>query len=210
MNTALSAASEVAHESGHAKGVAVALVTQNQDDEGLCRVKVRYPWHDQPRESYWARLAVPMAGAGRGTVFIPEVGDEVLVAFEREDLRFPYVLGALWNGQDKPPLANDDGNNDKRIVKSRKKHYLLFDDGARGIVELAHENGAVVRFTDNEIELKDSQGNFLKIEKSGAVTLQASTRLTIKAAAITIEASGTLDLKTSATLTLRGALVNIN
>lgn len=210
MNMAVASASEVTHESGHAKGVAVALVTQNKDEEGLCRVKVRYPWHDQPRESHWARLAVPMAGDGRGTVFIPEVGDEVLVAFEREDLRFPYVLGALWNGKDKPPLANDDGNNDRRIVKTRKKHYLLFDDGARGIVELAHENGAVVRFTDNEIELKDSQGNLLKIEKSGAITLQASTQLTIKAAAITIEATGTLELKANATLTIRGALVNIN
>lgn len=207
---AVAAASEAAHESGHAKGVAVALVTQNKDEDGLCRVKVRYPWHDKPRESYWARLAVPMAGAGRGTVFIPEVGDEVLVGFEREDLRFPYVLGALWNGQDKPPLNNADGKNDKRIVKSRKKHYLLFDDGAQGVVELAHENGAVVRFTDNEVELKDSQGNRLLIEKSGAVTLQASTRLTIKAATIAIEASGTLELKANATLTIRGALVNIN
>lgn len=210
MDTALGASSEVAHESGHAKGVAVALVTQNKDECGLCRVKVRYPWHAKPRESYWARLAVPMAGAGRGTVFIPEVGDEVLVAFEREDLRFPYVLGALWNGEDKPPLANGDGKNDKRIVKSRKKHYLLFDDGAQGIVELAHENGAVVRFTDNEIELKDSQGNQVKIEKSGAITLQANTQLNIKAAAIAIEATGTLELKANATLTIRGALVNIN
>lgn len=210
MDTALATSSEVAHESGHAKGVAVALVTQNKDEDGLCRVKVRYPWHDKPRESYWARLAVPMAGEGRGTVFIPEVGDEVLVAFEREDLRFPYVLGALWNGKDKPPLANDDGKNDKRIVKSRKKHYLLFDDGARGIVELAHENGAVVRFTDNEIELKDSQGNQLKIEKTGVITLQASTQLNIKAADISIEASGKLELKANATLTIRGAFVTIN
>ena len=211
MSAALDSMSETAHEArGYVKGVAVALVTQNKDDEGLCRVKVRYPWHDKPRESYWARLAVPMAGSGRGTVFIPEVGDEVLVAFEREDLRFPYVLGALWNGKDKPPLANDDGNNDKRIVQSRKHHYLLFDDGARGVVELAHENGAVVRFTDNEIELKDSQGNQLKIEKSGAITLQANTQLNIKAAMISIEATGTLDLKANATLTVRGALVNIN
>ncbi len=210
MNAAVSTSSEIAHESGHAKGVAVAVVTQNKDDDGLCRVKVSYPWHDKPRESYWARLAVPMAGAGRGTVFIPEVGDEVLVAFEREDLRFPYVLGALWNGKEKPPLANDDGKNDKRIVKSRKKHYLLFDDGAQGVVELAHENGAVVRFTDNEIELKDAQGNQLKIEKSGSITLQATTQLKIKAATISIEASGTLELKANATLTVRGALVNIN
>jgi uncharacterized protein involved in type VI secretion and phage assembly len=211
MNTALDPGSEATHETGgHAKGVAVALVTQNRDEDGLARVKVSYPWHHNPRESYWARLAVPMAGNDRGTTFIPEVGDEVLVGFEREDLRFPYVLGALWNGKDKPPFANDDGNNDQRVVRSRKHHYLLFDDGAQGVVELAHENGAVVRFTDNEIELKDSQGNQLKIEKSGAITLQANTQLNIKAATISIEATGTLELKANATLTVRGALVNIN
>ncbi len=210
MNMLHIAPKETALESGgYVKGVAVAVVTQNKDDDGLCRVKVRYPWQDQ-RESYWARLAVPMAGPERGTVMIPEVGDEVLVAFEREDLRFPFVLGALWNGQDKPPLANDDGKNDKRIIKSRKKHYLLFDDGEQGVVELAHENGSVVRFTDNEIELKDSQGNQLKIEKSGTITLQANGQLNIKAATITLEATGTLDLKASATLSVRGALVNIN
>jgi uncharacterized protein involved in type VI secretion and phage assembly len=203
---------ETALESGgYVKGVAVAVVTQNQDDEHLCRVKVSYPWHDKPRESYWARLAMPMAGNGRGVVMIPEVGDEVLVAFEREDLRFPYVIGALWNGKDKPPLANEDGKNDKRIVRSRKKHYLLFDDGERGVVELAHENGGMVRFSDDEIVLKDKKGNQLKIENSsGAITLQANGQLKIKAATISIEATGTLDLKANATLSVRGALVNIN
>jgi uncharacterized protein involved in type VI secretion and phage assembly len=101
---------ETAHESGgYVKGVAIALVTQNKDEDGLCRVKVRYPWHDKPRESYWARLAMPMAGKDRGLVVIPEVGDEVVVAFEREDLRFPCVLGALWNGKEKPPFDNKDG-----------------------------------------------------------------------------------------------------
>ena len=68
MSVAVPATSEITHESGYAKGVAVAIVTQNQDEDGLCRVKVRYPWHDKPRESYWARLAVQMAGKGRGTV----------------------------------------------------------------------------------------------------------------------------------------------
>jgi uncharacterized protein involved in type VI secretion and phage assembly len=210
MSTEAAEASEITYESGHAKGVAVALVTQNKDDVGLCRVKVSYPWHDKPGESYWARLAVPMAGNGRGTVFIPEVGDEVLVGFEREDIRFPYILGALWNGQDKPPVANADGKNDKRMVKSRKHHYLLFDDGAQGVVELAHENGAVVRFTDDSIEVKDSGGNQLKIEKSGVVTLEATMQLNVKAPVISIQASGTLELKANATLTVRGALVNIN
>ena len=196
---------------GYAKGVAVAIVTQNKDDQQLCRVKVRYPWHDKPRESYWARLATPMAGDGRGLVLIPEIGDEVLVGFEREDLRFPFVLGALWNGKEKPPLANTDGKNDRRKLVSRKKHYLLFDDGDKGVVELSHHNGSRVRFTDEEIVLQDKQGNQLSITTaSGAMKIQSSGQLDIKAAVVNIEATGTLSLKAGATLTVRGALVNIN
>jgi uncharacterized protein involved in type VI secretion and phage assembly len=196
---------------GLVKGVALALVTQNKDDEGLCRVKVRYPWHDQPRESYWARLAMPMGGKERGLVFIPEVGDEVVVAFEREDLRFPYVLGALWNGKDKPPLANDDGKNDKRILKSRKKHYLLFDDGAQGVVELLHEKGRKIVFDDNGFAVQDEKGNVVKVDSnSGAMTIEATGQLKIKAATISIQATGTLELQAGATMTIRGSLVNIN
>lgn len=203
---------ETSHEEGgYLKGVGIGLVTQNKDPDGLCRVKVRFPWHEKPSESYWARLAMPMAGDGRGTVFIPEVGDEVLVAFEREDLRFPYILGALWNGKDKPPIANDDGRNDKRIIKSRKKHYLLFDDGARGVVELAHEKGRKVVFDDDGFTVQDERGNQVKVDSnSGAMTIEATGQLNIKAATITIEATGTLELKANATLTIRGSLVQIN
>ncbi|HEY0320025.1 MAG TPA: phage baseplate assembly protein V [Pyrinomonadaceae bacterium] len=203
---------ETAHEAGgYVKGVAVALVTQNNDPEKLCRVKVRFPWHEQPSESYWARLSVPMAGNDRGFVMIPEVGDEVLVAFDREDLRFPYVLGALWNGKDKPPIANDDGKNDKRKIQSRKKHYLLFDDGASGKVELLHEKGRKIVFDDNGFTVEDENGNVVKVDSnSGAMTIEAKGQLNIRAATISIEATGTLELKASATLTVRGALVNIN
>jgi uncharacterized protein involved in type VI secretion and phage assembly len=195
---------------GFARGVAVALVTQNQDPDGLGRVRVRFPWFDDT-ESFWARLSTPMAGKDRGLVLIPEVDDEVLVAFEREDLRFPYILGGVWNGVDTPPIANDDGNNDKRMFKSRKGHTLLFDDGAQGVVELRHENGGVVKLGDDEILVDDGQGNIVSINnKSGAMKLQASGSLEIKAATITIEATGTLELKANATMTIRGALVNIN
>ena len=202
---------ETEHETGgYVKGVAIALVTQNKDNEGLRRVKVRYPWHDKPGESYWARIATPMAGKERGFLMVPEVGDEVLVAFEREDVRFPYVLGALWNGPDKPPHPSDD-KNDKRIIKSRKKHYLLFDDGASGVVELAHEKGRKIRIDDNGFVVQDEKGNVVKVDSNtGAMTIEAKGKLHIKAATITIEATGTLDLKASATLTVRGALVNIN
>ena len=213
MNALLHAPSrETDHEAGgYVKGVAIAIVTQNKDDDGLCRVKARYPWHDKPKESYWARLSAPMAGKGRGFVMIPEVGDEVLVAFEREDLRFPCVLGSLWNGQDKPPQHNDDGKNDKRIIKSRKNHFLKFDDGSRGVVELAHEKGRKITFDDNGFTVQDERGNTVKVDSnSGAMTIEAKGRLNIKAVAITIEASGTLEIKAGATLKVQGSTVNIN
>jgi uncharacterized protein involved in type VI secretion and phage assembly len=192
-------------------GVAVAVVTNNKDPNALCRVKVRYPWQEGQRAGYWARLAMPMAGNDRGVVLIPEVGDEVVVAFERGDLRFPYVLGSLWNGNDKPPLANSNGKNDKRIFKSRKGHKLLFDDGAHGVVEVAHVDGRRVVFDDDGIRVEDAQGNRVEIESaSGKMSIVANGALSIKAATITIEATGTLNLKASATLNVQGALVNIN
>lgn len=196
---------------GSVKGVAVGLVTQNKDPDGQCRVKVSYPWHDQPRESYWARLATPMAGKDRGLVLIPEVGDEVLLAFERDDLRFPYVLGSLWNGKDTPPAANNDGKDDKRLFKSRKGHQLLFDDGSRGVVELSLNDGKKVRMDDDGMKVEDGKGNRFTIDSnSGAVTIEASGKLTIKGVSVSIEASGTLDIKTSAVMSLSGSLIKLN
>lgn len=196
---------------GYVKGVAIAVVTQNQDPEGLCRVKVSYPWHDKPRESYWARIATAMAGNGRGTVFLPEVGDEVLVACDCEDLRFPYVLGALWNGQEKPPEANGDGKNDKRVIRSRKGHQLLFDDGARGAVELSLDDGKKVVLDDDGIRVDDGKGNRLVIQSSsGALTIETSGALTLKGASVAIEASGQMKIKAGATLNLNGTMININ
>jgi len=212
MNLTVASPRETELEAGGiVKGVAIALVTQNKDDEGQGRVKVRYPWHDKPTESYWARLATPMAGNDRGLVAIPEVNDEVVVAFEREDLRFPVVLGALWNGKDKSPFANGDGKNDKRMFRSRKKHQLLFDDGARGVVELMHEKGRKVRFDDDGFVVQDERGNVVKVDSnSGSMTIEAKGHLTIKAAAsLTIKAQ-TIELNADATLTIRGAMVNIN
>jgi len=192
-------------------GVAIALVTDNKDPDDLCRVKVRYPWQEGRRASYWARLAMPMAGADRGSVFIPEVGDEVVVAFERGDLRYPYVLGSLWSGNSKPPLANSNGKNDKRVIKSRKGHKLLFDDGARGAVELAHVGGRKVTLDDDAIRIEDKKGNLIQIESaSGRISIEANGALSIKGATITIEATGTLNLKAAATLTVQGARVDIN
>lgn len=212
MSLAEPAPSETTLESGgHAKGVAVAIVRQNKDDSGHGRVKVTYPWHSQPRESYWARLAMPMTGKERGMYFVPEVDDEVLVAFERGDLRFPYVVGSLWNGKDKSPASNADGKNDLRLIRSRKGHKLTFDDGSKGTVRLELNDGKKLTIDDDGIVLEDGKGNSLAIKSnSGELTIQAAQQLTIKAPKISIEATGTLDVKSNAALNLRGATVAIN
>jgi uncharacterized protein involved in type VI secretion and phage assembly len=203
---------ESTHESGgYLKGVAIAVVTQNRDPDGLGRVKLKFSWESEPRESDWARCAVPMAGKDRGTYFLPEVGDEVLVAFEREDMRFPYVLGALWNGQDAPPDNNSDGKNDRRVIKSRKGHTLTFDDQEQGgSVELRLQDGKHLKIDDQGLVLEDGKGNKVSIQSSGAISIEATQSLTLKAPSITLDASATAELKAGATMTVRGGLVQIN
>jgi uncharacterized protein involved in type VI secretion and phage assembly len=203
---------ESTHESGgYAKGVAIAVVTQNRDPQGLGRVKLRFPWESEPRESDWARCAVPMAGNDRGTYFLPEVGDEVLVAFEREDMRFPYVLGAMWNGRDKPPEGNSDGKNDRHVIKSRGGHTLTFDDRGQGRVELRLQDGKRLAMDEQGLALEDGKGNKVTIQSSsGAISIEATATLTLRAPSITLDASGTAELKAGATMTVRGGTVLIN
>ncbi|MEH2530772.1 uncharacterized protein involved in type VI secretion and phage assembly [Bradyrhizobium sp. AZCC 1588] len=201
---------EVALEAGgYVKGVAVAVVTQNKDDEGLGRVKVRYPWYENPNESYWARIAVPMAGADQGTYFLPEKEQEVLVAFEREDIRFPFVIGALWNGKDATPLNNSDGKNDLRVIRSRDKHEILFNDGADSALHLKLRSGQILELTNEQMRWDDGQGNSITV-KSGAIDVKALSKVTISAPTITLDASGTMEVKAGATMTIRGTLVQIN
>ncbi len=134
------------------------LMSNNQDPEKLGRVKVQLPCLSLNDESYWARVLTPMAGNGRGIYFLPEVDDEVLVAFEQGDMNFPYILGALWNGQDKPPGNNDDGKNNQRIIKSRSGHIILLDDtdGKEKIIihDKTGNNQIVINSQENTMNIK--------------------------------------------------------
>lgn len=148
-------------------GVVIGVVTNNKDDQGLGRVKVRFPWLSGAVESHWARVATPMAGNGRGLYSLPEVDDEVLVLFDRGDVRFPFVIGALWNGKDKAPSSNGDGHNAERVIKSRSGH----------VIRLTDESGA------EKVEIVDASGkNRMVIDTAAnAVTVSAETRVVLSA-----------------------------
>lgn len=225
---------------GRVEGVLLGIVTSNQDDKKLGRVKVKFPWFTE--ESYWARVATLMAGKDRGTFFLPEVGDEVLVAFDHGDMNYPYVIGALWNGEDKPPETNDDGKNNLRKIKSRLGHELIFNDEEnKGKIEIQTKAGHKIILDDSDgkekVEIKDKSGDnsvlmdsaqnsivvsSKKIEiKSGSnsilidsaqnsIAISSQMKLNIKAQTIEIEAGGMMTLKSSGTLTIQGSLVKIN
>lgn len=155
-------------------GVAVGIVTNNKDPEKMGRVKVKFPWLSEEDESYWARIATPMAGGERGIYFLPEIDDEVLVIFEHGDVAFPYIIGALWNGKDRPPETNDDGKNNRRLIKSRSGHLIILDDtsGQEKII-VQDKTGK------NKITI-DSEKNSLHIEIEKDITIEAKGEIKIK------------------------------
>ena len=196
---------------GFLKGLAVAKVVDNQDPEGLARVRVKLPWQEEGQQSYWARIAMPMAMGTRGVFFLPEVDDEVLVGFDRGDPTHPYVIGSLWNGENNPPADNGDGKNDSRLIRSRANSELHFFDGDKPSVELKLEDGKHLLMDDEGIILEDGQGNTIQIEsQSGAMKLTCTGNMDLESsAAMTLKAS-TVEVNASGTLTLKGALVQIN
>jgi uncharacterized protein involved in type VI secretion and phage assembly len=194
-------------------GVAVGIVTNNQDPDKLGRVKVRFPWLSDEDESQWARIAAPMAGNDRGVYFLPEVDDEVLVAFEHGDIRFPYVVGALWNGKDAPPASNCDGKNNVRVIKSRSGHVIKLNDEKDKetieIVDKSAKNSIVVDTAKNTITITSDKDITLKAA-NGTITLDAQKVAVKSSDASKIESGAGMDIKASGTLNVKGATVNIN
>jgi uncharacterized protein involved in type VI secretion and phage assembly len=195
-------------------GVAMAIVTNNKDPDGLGRVKVRMPWMADDLESNWARIVTPMAGAQRGIYFLPEVTDEVLVAFEHGNPDTPYVLGGLWNGKDKPPETNSDGKNNIRTIRSRSGHAIRLVDTEGGekieIVDKTAKNQIVISTKDNSVTIA-AEADITVRSNNGTLNLSGGRGVRITSrGAISVEASQNMDLKANAQLTVKGAIVNIN
>jgi uncharacterized protein involved in type VI secretion and phage assembly len=187
-------------------GVTIGLVTNNKDPDKLGRVKVKFPWLSEQEESNWARVLSPMAGAGRGFYFLPEVNDEVLVAFEHGQVEFPYVLGALWNGKDKPPGNNDDGKNNQRLIKSRSGHVIILDDteGKEQIIirDKTQKNEIVIDSKTNAMTIKVEQD--LSIETKGKISLKSSGGdLAIECNNLNIQAKQNCEIKANAQVSVQ-------
>jgi uncharacterized protein involved in type VI secretion and phage assembly len=175
-------------------GVCSALVTDIKDPDNQGRVKVTLPWSPDAsggRYEAWARLATLFGGNNRGSWFVPDVDDEVLVSFEHGDPRRPYVLGGLWNGQDAPPQTMDgSGNNDKKVLCSRNGVKVTLDDqDGQETLMLETPGGQKLTLKDGPgtVTLEDSNGNSIKLEAAG-VTVTAAAKVTVNASQVAISA----------------------
>jgi phage protein D len=173
---------------GFAGSVAVGVVTNNEDPDGMGRVRIKYPTLDDQTEGWWARVASPSAGKDRGLLMMPIVGDEVLVAFEHGDLRRPYVVGSLWNGKDTPgDLFQKDGSfalqSDKNVaIKAKGKITITAEDDVsiQGKAKLTQKLDG-----DASLEAKS-----ISVKATSSLTIESQASVTIKAPQVSIEASG--------------------
>ncbi len=188
-------------------GIVVGIVTQLEDDDHIGRVKVRYPTMED-QESHWARMATLMAGPGRGTYFLPDPDDEVLVAFEHNDPRRPYVLGGLWSRTDSPPQSDgDQARNNWRFIRSRSGHVIKLDDTSGGEkIELIDKDGR------HTIAIDSAAASIRVVSDSGDVHVTAAAgKVTVSATTVEISATGDMTLSANGTLTIKGrTAVNIN
>jgi phage protein D len=183
-------------------GVVIAQVTDVNDPDRLGRVKLTFPWLSDSYVTDWARTVGAGAGPDRGAVVLPEVNDEVLVAFEQGDVSRPFVIGGLWNGVDRPPLGDGliDGSTGavkRRGFVSKKAGALIFfdDDADEGIALMTGDRKYRIALNATKTTIHVTSDG--KVEISGAQD-------------VTIKAGTNLELEAGASLKLKGANVSIS
>jgi phage protein D len=232
-----------APEVGTIYGVVIGVVTNVKDPDGLGRVKVKFPWMAEANakvESNWARIAAPSAGKSRGFYFLPEVDDEVLVAFEHGNPNYPYIVGMLWNGKDAPSEKNTVAHTGEgtihRMIVSRLGHRVVFDDSNSKksiLIEDSSKNQSIfIDTVKNAITIKaagnmliDVKGNIdinaggnINIKANGAIksdslSLEMLAKTTIKLdakAMIEMKAAGSLKMESMGAAQLDGSIINIS
>ncbi len=188
-------------------GVVTAVVTDVTDPIRAGRVKLRFEWLAADYVTDWSRVTMLGAGPSRGAVWLPEVGDEVLVAFEHGDPRRPIVIGGLWNAQDAaPPYGVPNGSGNARAFVSKKGHKVVLDDddGAAGSIRIETAGGLSMLLDDSgEISVAGPSGSKLTMDTAGAVKLTCNGNVEISAGSM-------LKLVGSAGVEIKGAIVQLN
>ena len=189
-------------------GILIGTVTDNQDPEGLGRVKVKYPRLPDVT-SDWIPVASLFAGQQRGAFFLPEVEDEVLVTFEYGDINRPYIIGSVWNGQDTPPVAQEAQQTVRQIKTKSGLAITLTDTEGKEQIEItdANSNTITISSQNNTITLHSTQTLELKADKN--ITLQAPEVKINADESMTVDAGASLSLSAEG-LSAEGTMIKLN
>jgi uncharacterized protein involved in type VI secretion and phage assembly len=198
-------------------GVTIAKVINNVDGTGEGRVQVQLPWLPDVRP--WARLS----RLDGGTYFVPQVGAEVLVAFNHGDIREPYVMGSLWNSKDRPPAEAPQDPATKRIIRTPLGHEIEFNDvsqsitiknGRRHTITLGPEKVEIATMDPTgqkrttSLTLDAAKGS-VSIEADAAIELKAPS-ITIKGKVVKIESDASMSINGGQVCNIQASLVKIN
>ncbi len=181
-------------------GIAIAKVTGRMAD-GTYELRYLAMGGDAP--SAPARMMMPNAGSQRGIYWMPEAGDEVVVAFEAGDTNAPVILGALYNNQSPvPDQAQPSNDNNIRTLVSRKGHEVTFDDSSSGgKVTVRTKDGRKIELDDTppgKVTVETPLGLSLTLDDAtGTLTLSATARIVLNAARVEISAPGGIALTTT-------------
>jgi phage protein D len=197
--------------------IVIGRVTNNKDPDNLGRVRIKYPALGDETEGAWARIASPSSGKDRGLLMMPQVDEEVLIAFEHDDPRKPFVLGSVWNGKDTPgDLVQTDGSfvlqsdqktnvksKDQISVKSDKEMYVE----TKG--ELSQKSkDKITLAADSEINAKSKK---IVINSDVDIELSANSKVTISAhGKLTIKGDAGVDVQGAGGISLQGAKISLS
>lgn len=154
-----------------------AAVIDTNDPDALGRVRVRFFWMGQDEKSPWLRIASMHSGAGRGSFFIPEAGEEVIVGFEGNNPAKPFIIGTVYNGKGKPPESAGE-SNDIKVLRTRSGNRIVMND------------------KEGSLTLVDQKDNKIKIDGSGNINVSSteSIVLTCGSSSISLKKDGTIEI----------------
>ncbi len=221
-------------------GIVIGIVQSNYSSEMPGRVCVEIPVRDSSaNELKWARVAMPYSGSKWGYYFLPEVGDQVLVAFENGNIEKPYVIGCIPKDSNRLLTSSVHSDNEWKKIMTRNGNMIQFRDvadqdgkqdqiliqtaNATHQLALNNEKGSMV-LTDkegkNKLEIQTTNGNIqLKAEHKLTVAVGDSIELTlngdsgtvqIKCGKLNVEADQSAKLSTSGKLGLSGGNVALD
>jgi uncharacterized protein involved in type VI secretion and phage assembly len=194
-------------------GVTTGKVTSQLDPMALGRVQVELKFVDSEGSSAWARVAVPMGGAGRGTYLIPDVGEDVLVAFEHGDIDVPYVIGSLWNLEARPPLPSPLPGI--RKIRTQAGNEITFTETPPTIT-VSTQAGQKIVLSPTGIQITTGTSSIdltpdgITVNGTPNLTLTATAAISIDAPNVTINGSAVATLKSGGVCNVTAPLVKVN